>query len=326
MQYRTLGRSNIHVSELGLGTMVFGWRASADEASQIIDRALERGINLIDTSNSYGRGRSEEIIGEAMKRNRQRHTIILCTKLHVGRNHHAGTKTTRNDIFSQCDDSLRRLKTDYIDVYQIHGPLQEFLAEEVYRALSDLVTSGKVRFLGSSNFSPAQLRTLHAGASASGLHSYVSEQAPYNLLDRSIERETLSVATELGLGIIVWSPLAEGILSGKYRRGEPLPENSRYAKVGKPGLYRARLTNEVYDCVDALKNIALRNGTSISAFCLAWLLAQPAITTILVGPVTLDQLEDNLSAQYATLTAETSRLVDTLVAPRSVLSPYSQTG
>jgi aryl-alcohol dehydrogenase-like predicted oxidoreductase len=326
MQYRTLGRSNIRVSELGLGTMVFGWRTSPDEASQIIDHALDRGINLIDTSNSYGRGRSEEIIGDAMKRNRQRRTIILCTKLHVGQRRHGTSKATRSDIFRQCDDSLRRLKTDYIDVYQIHGPLTELLTEELYRALDDLVKSGKVRFLGTSNFSPAQLRALHAGTSVSSLHNYVSEQAPYNLLDRSIEREILFLATELELGIIVWSPLAEGILSGKYRRGEPLPENSRYAKVDKPGFYRERLTNEVYDCLDALKEIARKTGTSMSTFCLAWLLAKPRITTVLVGPVTLEQLEENLTAQYATVTAEANRFVDTLVAPRSALSPYSKTG
>jgi aryl-alcohol dehydrogenase-like predicted oxidoreductase len=326
MRYRQLGSTDLKVSEFSLGAMVFGWKTPPDAASRIIAEAVAAGINLIDTSNSYGRGRSEEVVGAALAHGGLRHSVILATKFRHWTVDEGADRdeNIRNHIVEQCEESLRRLRTDYIDLYQLHIPNSKVPIEVTLRALDGLVRSGKVRHIGSSNFSAAWIRAAASAAGAHGLTQFVSEQAPYNLLDRSIEREILPAATAAGIGIIGWSPLAEGILSGKYRRGEPLPANSRYAKVDKPGLYTERLSDDVFDLVEALGSLAAARGVSLTAYCLAWLRSRTGLTSILIGPSTLEQLRDNLQSQSISLTNDEIRRIDELIQPASALTPYVQ--
>jgi aryl-alcohol dehydrogenase-like predicted oxidoreductase len=325
MRYRQLGRTGVQVSELGLGTMVFGWKTPANQACEIIDRALDGGVNLIDTSNSYGRGRSEEIIGTALIRNGRRGSVILATKVHHRTNDGDVNAfgNSRRHIIRQCEDSLRRLRTDHIDLYQIHQPQPAVPIDETLRALDDLVRVGKVLYLGSSNFAAWRVVESLWAAKEYGLNRFISEQAPYNLLDRSIEREMLPMAASFGIGIIAWSPLAEGILSGKYRRGQPLPADSRYANVDTPGCYRERLTDSIFDIIEAVGKLAREKGCTLPAFCLSWLGSRPGVACILAGPSTAQQLEDYLKSQDISVTSEDCFRVDKLVAPGAVISPYS---
>src|SRR4051812_18332002 len=221
MSHRSLGRTGIRVSQLTLGAMMFGGRAEAAASHAIIDRAIDGGINFIDTANVYNAGRSEEIVGDALRRNGHRHHLVLATKVH-GNMHpddaldpnQAGN--SRRQIIEQAEASLRRLKTDYIDLYQIHRPQPGGPIDETLRALDDLVRSGKVRYIGSSTFAAWQVIESLWVAKEYGLNRFVTEQPPYNLLDRRIERELIPAATSYGIGIIPWSPLAGGFLSGKY--------------------------------------------------------------------------------------------------------------
>jgi len=324
MRYDQLGRSGLNVSKLALGTMVFGWKTPADEAFRIVDRALDEGINLIDTSNSYGRGRSEEIVGEALARNRRRNAVILATKFHhrMDENDVNSSGNGRRNVIHSCEASLRRLGTDRIDLYQVHRPQSSVPIDETLRALDDLRRAGKIVYAGTSNFAAWELVDAHWAARAGRTIAFVSEQGPYNLLDRSIELEILPAATQFGIGVIAFSPLAEGILSGKYRRGQELPPDSRYAKVDKPGMYRERLTAPVFDVVEGLERLAQRRATSISAFALAWLASRPGLSSIIVGPSTERQLIDNLNFLGMTLTDEEYIAIDTLAPRGSVVSPY----
>ena len=296
MRFRQLGPTALKISEIALGTIVFGWRTPASSAFKIIDRAIDAGVNLIDTSNSYGRGHSEEIIGNALARNGHRDKIILSTKFHLVPRPDENTPigSLGRYIKLQCEDSLQRLRTDRIDLYHFHGPYAGVLGPEIVEALSDLVRTGKVAHLATSNFAAWQLAEVAELNLGDRLAGFIAEQAPSNLLDRSIEREVLPFAAAHGLGVVAWSPLAEGILSGKYRRGAALPSESRYAKVDKPGFHRARLTDAVFDLIVGLERLAQARGTTLSALSLAWLIQQPGVTSAIAGPRTLEQLEDNL--------------------------------
>ena len=319
MRYRRLGALDLEVSEISLGTMVFGWRTSPEEAYLIIDRAIESGINLIDTSNSYGRGRSETIVGDALDRNGKRKKILLATKFHVTPSTNGTSEFEQ--VIEQCDKSLQRLRTDYIDLYQVHGPISGRLSEGAIGALDQLVRVGKIRNVGSSNLAGWQIADARTRMSAGS--RIVCEQAPYNMLDRSIEANLFPDSKMCGLGVIAWSPLAEGILAGKYRRDESLPDDSRYAKVDKPGLYRERLTPSVFSVVEAVERRARTKNVSLAAYALAWVLKRPEISAVLVGPRTQEQLETSLMSQEVTLTAEDMRMIDTIAAPGSVISPYA---
>lgn len=321
MEYRSLGRTGVKVSPLCLGCMMFGAKTELDDSCTIIDRALAAGINFLDTSNSYSRGRSEEFVGAALKRNGQRDRVILATKVRsqmadddpnmVG-NH-------RRHIIQQCEASLRRLQTDWIDLYQIHRPQSDIPVDETLRALDDLVRAGKVRYIGTSTHAAWQLVEALWVSKELGLNRYVCEQPPYNLLDRRIERELIPMARTYGFALIPWSPLGGGLLTGKYRRDEPLPAGARYV----PGGWAMhRMTPRMHEVVERLRPLAAARGCTLSQFALAWCAQQPGITSPIVGPRTLEQFEDNLGALAIQLTGDELKRIDEIAPPGQMSSSY----
>lgn len=320
--YRPFGRTGVKISPLILGTMMFGGKTDLETSVRIIERALDVGINFLDTANVYSRGRSEEVTGEALKRNGRRDHIFLATKVHNPM-HDTDPNlrgSSRRHIIAQLEASLRRLGTDYVDLYQIHRPDPETAIDETLRALDDLVRSGKVRYIGSSTFSGWQLVESLWASKELGLNRFVSEQPPYNLLDRRIERELIPAAQNFGLAVIPWSPLAGGLLTGKYRRGQPLPEDSRYA-TNAPHLAR-RLINRIYDVIEPLSGLAAEKGVPLSQFTTAWTLQQPGVTAPIIGPRTLEQFEDAIRAADIKLTAEDLARIDEIIPPGTHVSPF----
>lgn len=322
MQYRPLGRTGVQVSALGLGCMMFGWKTPEPEALALTDAALDAGVNLFDTSSSYGRGASETILGRALGARRSR--VVLCTKLHFRSDDEDinAVGNSRRHIIAGCEASLRRLGTDYVDLLQIHNPQSSVPIDETLRALDDLVRAGKVRYIGSSSFSAWQVVEALWASKEYGLHRFVTEQPAYNLLDRAIEREIVPMAQAYGIGLLTFSPLAEGILTGKYARGTALPEDSRFARVTKPGPYAARLTEPVHALVDRLRGLARERNVSVAQYSLGWVLAQPGIAATLIGPCDRPQLADNLGALDVGFTPDDLRQIDALVPPGTELSSY----
>jgi aryl-alcohol dehydrogenase-like predicted oxidoreductase len=306
MEYRQLGRSGLRVSRLTLGTMTFGgrgqFRAVGDTdlegARRQIEMALEAGVNLIDTADVYSGGASEEIIGQALQGRRDR--VLLATKARfpMGRGpNDAGLSA--HHLIEACEASLRRLRTDHIDLYQVHEWDGQTPLEETLGALERLLRSGKVRYVGCSNFAGWQVMKALGIARASGLPAFVSQQVYLSLQERSAEYEIVPSALDQGLGLLIWSPLAGGLLSGKYRRGEPPPEGSRHASEwDEPPVYDE---DRLYDTVDVLVSIASDHDVSPARVALAWLLARPGITTVIVGARTDEQLADNLAAAELSL-------------------------
>ncbi len=323
MEMRSFGRTGVKVSSLCLGCMMFGGKTTFEDSAAIIDRSLDAGINFIDTANVYNAGRSEEATGQALKRNGKRNTVFLATKVH-GRMGDGPNdmNNTRRHIIEQCEASLRRLGTDWIDLYQIHRPQSDMAIDETLRALDDLVRSGKVRYLGASTFAAWQLIESLWVSKEYGLNRFVCEQPPYNLLDRRIERELLPMAQSYGFAIIPWSPLAGGLLSGKYSRNEPPPEDSRYANLDANPMYRRRMNDNIWDVIEGLERVAEGKGVAISQLALGWVLQQPGVTSPIIGPRTMEQLEDNLKAADVTFTAEELKEIDRIVRPGTNVSPY----
>ncbi len=333
MDYRYLGRTGIRVSPLCLGCMNFGNNAAADDSYDIIDRAVEAGVNFLDTANVYANGQSERVTGEALKRNGRRDYVVLATKCH-GNMHKeaAGTDplnatlnpnrwgNSRRQIIEQCDASLRRLQTDWIDLYQIHRPHVDCPIDETLRALDDLVRAGKVRYIGCSTFAAWQVVESLWTAERYGLNRFVTEQPPYHLLDRRIERELIPAARTFGLGLIPWSPLAGGFLTGKYQRGQNAPENARYSG----GKSRAGMleNDRAFDILEGLQQLADDKACSVSHLALAWRRDQPGITSPIIGPRTMDQLEDNLKAMAVQLTDADRERIDELSPPGEHVSNY----
>lgn len=322
MKYRDLGRTGLQVSALGLGCMMFGWKTDEAEAERLIAAAVDTGINLFDTSSSYAKGTSEVILGRALAQHRQR--SIVCTKVHFHSNEIDinAFGNSRRHIISQCEESLRRLRTDYIDLYQIHHPQPAVPIDETLRALDDLVRSGKVCYLGCSSFAAWQVVESLWVSKEYGLNRFVTEQPAYNLLDRSIERELIPMAQAYGIGLLAFSPLAEGILTGKYERGKPWPPDSRFSKVTKPGLYGKRLTEAVHDALDSFRAMSREKGVTMSQLALAWVLIHPAVSSALVGPCDATQLADNLGALAVAFSADDLRRIDEIVPPGGELSSY----
>ena len=322
MEYRSLGRTGTKVSSLCLGCMMFGGKTNPTDSYDIIDRALDAGINFIDTANVYSIGRSEEVTGEALKRNGKRHDIVLATKVHGKMGEGVNDLgNSRRHIIEQCEQSLRRLGTDYIDLYQIHRPQPDIPIDETLRALDDLVRSGKVRYLGTSTFAAWQLVESLWVSERLGLHRFTVEQPPYNLLDRRIERELLPAARTYGFGVIPWSPLAGGLLTGKYKRGEEPPEGARFADTSNP-LYRRRLNDRIYDVVEGLEPMAQEKGVSLSQFSLAWCMQQPGVTSPIIGPRTMEQLEDNLAAADITFSEDELRAINRVARRGDSVAPF----
>ncbi|XOV86536.1 MAG: aldo/keto reductase [Pseudomonadota bacterium] len=317
-----LGRTGTRVSNLCLGAMMFGMRTEPDDAYAIIDRAIERGINFIDTANVYSRGRSETITGEALKRNGKRDRIVLATKFHgaMSDDDPNNRGASRRHIIAACEASLKRLQTDYIDLYQIHRPRPDTAIDETLRALDDLIHQGKVRYIGTSTFAAWQFVESLWASEKHHLNRFVCEQQPYNLLDRRVERELMPMAQTYGVATIPWSPLAGGLLTGKYRRGEEPPAGTRYANMNP--VQQRRFNERIFDVVEALEPIAANNGSSLSQFALAWVMAQPGVTSPIIGPRTMEQLEDNLDAADVVITEDDCAAVDAVIPKGQMVAPF----
>src|SRR5688572_426990 len=274
MEYRLFGRTGMKVSDLCLGAMMFGSKTNPEDSAAMIDRALDAGINFIDTANVYsGRGKSEEAVGDALARNGKRNDVVLATKFHGQMGEGPNDMgSSRRHIVQQCEESLRRLKTDWIDLYQIHRPQSDVPIDETLRALDDLIRAGKVRYIGTSTYAAWQLMESIHVSDKLNLNRFVCEQPPYNLLDRRIERELLPFCEPYGFGVIPWSPLAGGLLAGRYHRGEPLPEDGRFANASP--VMRRRLTDRTYDIIEGLEPIAEGKEVSLSQLALAWTMQQ----------------------------------------------------
>lgn len=325
MEYRPLGRTGVMVSPLCLGCMNFGGGTNAQDATRMIDRAIDDGINFLDTANVYSRGLSEEITGQALETDGKRQRVVLATKVHgrMAEDDVNAAGNSRRHIIEQCEASLRRLRTDYIDLYQIHRPDPETPIDETLRALDDLVRSGKVRYIGTSTFAAWQMVEALWVSKDLGLNRFVTEQPPYNLLDRRVERELIPMALTFGIGVNPWSPLGGGVLTGKYLRGQVPAANTRY---GGPGgeRFRSRLGDPVYDAVERLEPLAAGKDCTLGQFSMAWLMSQPGVTSPIAGPRTMEQLEDYIDALKVTVTEEDRRAVDEIVPPGTHVSPYYQ--
>jgi aryl-alcohol dehydrogenase-like predicted oxidoreductase len=322
MEYQSLGRTGVQVSPLCLGGMLFGEQTDEAEAFAIIDRALDAGLNFLDTANIYNRGRSEEIIGRALRLNGRRARVVLATKVHGTMDEHDPNAwgTSRRHVVEQCEASLRRLQTDVIDLFQLHRPMSTIPIDETLRALDDLVRSGKVRYLGTSTFAAWQLMEALWVSKELGLNRVVCEQPPYHLLDRRIERELVPMAQTYGLALIPWSPLAGGFLSGKYRRGEGPPPGSRLGQQAEGT--DPHFTDAAFRVLDVVQALAHEHGATSSQVALAWVAQQPGVTSPIIGPRTLAQLEDCLRAVHVRLTAEDRKRLDAVASPGQVIVPY----
>ncbi|MBA3388308.1 MAG: aldo/keto reductase, partial [Rubrobacter sp.] len=314
MQYRQLGRSGLFVSSMTLGTMTFGGQGGfgkvgstdVDGAKRQVDMCLDAGINLFDTANIYSAGESEEILGQAVSGRRD--DLLLATKARMtmgdGPND-AGL--SRYHIIRQCEESLRRLGTDYIDLYQVHEWDGITPQDETLEALDTLVKSGKVRYIGSSNYSGWQLMKALGTSERLGLERYVSQQIHYTLQAREAEYELVPIALDQGCSILVWSPLAGGLLSGKYRRDKDAEEGRHVEGWDEPPVHDP---DKLYDIIDVLVEIADSRGVSAAQVSLAWLLGRPGVASVIVGARTEEQLEDNLKAADLELSEDERRRLD----------------
>ena len=298
MEYRRLGRTGLMVSELCLGTMTFGRELDEEGSGEIIARFLEAGGNFVDTADVYENGTSEEIVGRAIK-DARRDELVLATKVRFpmgdGPN---DVGLSRKHILAGCEASLRRLGTDYIDLYQVHTWDALTPLEETLSTLTDLVRQGKVRYIGVSNFTGWQLMKALYVSELGGFERFVSLQPQYSLVERNIEREILPVCREEGLGVIPWSPLGGGFLSGKYRRDEPPPQDSRIAEAveSMEEHWDRRATERNWRTLDVVGEISEETGKSYAQISLNWLLRQEGVTAPIIGARRMDQLEDNLGA------------------------------
>jgi aryl-alcohol dehydrogenase-like predicted oxidoreductase len=326
MQYRQLGRSGLRVSAISLGTMTFGGRGAfanvgatdTAEARRQVEMCLEAGVNLVDTADVYSDGLAEEIVGKALAGRRD--DVLLATKARFSMGPGPNDSgLSRHHLIRACEASLRRLRTEWIDLYQVHQwdgltPLEETLA-----ALDSLITAGKVRYVGCSNYSAWHVMKALGVADRQHLPRFVSQQIHYTLQAREAEYELIPLAIDQGLGLLVWSPLAGGLLSGKYRRGVPGPAGSRHVSEWDepPVSDEGRL----YDIVDVLVEISEGRGVSAAQVALSWLLGNPAVSSVIVGARTEDQLADNLAAAEVRLTDEETARLGSVSAP-PLLYPY----
>ncbi len=323
MDYRTLGRTGVRVSPLCLGTLNFGGPTPDDEAARMVDAALDAGINFIDTADSYHEGRSEEAVGKTLAGRRQR--VVLATKVHfpTGAGPNDGGNS-RLHILRACDASLRRLRTDSIDLYQVHRPSPDVPIDETLGALTDLVRAGKVRYIGCSTHPAWMVIEALAVSERRGFARYVSEQPPYNLLDRRIENELVPMALAHGLAILPWAPIAQGVLAGRYKAGEALPEDSRAARM--PGtIYSRRVTPRGIEAGEQFVALAREHGLTPGQLALLWCKDQPAVTSPIVGPRTLEQMRDVLPVLEMTLTPAQRDACDAINPPGTALVNFHNT-
>lgn len=322
MEYRYLGRTGVKVSAVCLGCLNFGGPTSETDAATIIHAALDAGVNFFDTANSYHAGRSETILGKAIKRGGRRARLVIATKFHgsMDDTDPNACGNSRRHIVRQCEESLHRLQTDCIDLYQIHRPSSEMAVDETLRALDDLIRAGKVRYVGTSTFAAWQVMESLWVSKELGLHRVVSEQPPYNLLDRRIERELVPMARTYDIAILPWSPLAEGFLAGKYGRGMPLPKGGRLSQ--NPQWFSTHFSAHSFAVLDLVQSMAKEKRCTASQVALAWCLRQPGITSPIIGPRTVEHLRDNIKAVSVEITAEDRRRIDHVAPPNQMLVPY----
>jgi aryl-alcohol dehydrogenase-like predicted oxidoreductase len=321
--YRPLGRTGVQVSPLCLGCMMFGSKTDTADSIKIIHRAVEAGINFLDTADIYNQGRSEEITGQAIKEGNLREQIVLATKVHgkVGPGPNDSGNHAKH-IIAGCEASLRRLGTDYIDLYQIHRPQSSIPIDETLRALDRLIRDGKVLYLGTSTFAAWQLMESLAVSRELGLNRFVCEQPPYNLLERRIERELIPFSQTHGFGLIPWSPLAGGLLTGKYRQGDSSTPVGRFSGPNLPPHLQNRLTPLFWERNEKFTAFAAQRGLPCADIALAWTMNQPGITSAIIGPRSLEQLEENLRAMEVTLTPDDQAELDAIFPPGRMTSPF----
>jgi aryl-alcohol dehydrogenase-like predicted oxidoreductase len=323
MEYRLLGRTGVRVSPLCLGTMNFGGPTPEDEAIRMIHKALDAGINFIDTANMYLQGESERVIGKAIKGARREKTI-LATKVHFPISDDPNDQgNSRRHILQAIEDSLRRLQTDWIDLYQIHRPVFDVPQDETLRTLDDLVRQGKVRYIGCSTFPAWMVMEALAISERYGWARYVTEQPPYNLLDRRIENELVPLAKRYELGLLPWSPLAMGILAGRYDRADRLPKDSRAARIKEWAA--ERVSQRGIEAARKLADLASNTNLTSSQLALLWVKDQPGVTAPIIGPRTMAHLEDALKVLDLRLNEETSVALDTIVPPGSAVADFHNT-
>jgi aryl-alcohol dehydrogenase-like predicted oxidoreductase len=317
METRTLGTTGVKVSPLCLGAMMFGaWgNTDHDESVRIIHRALDAGINFIDTADVYSRGESEEIVGKALADGR-RDNVILATKVH-GRMGDDPNEfgNSRRWIVREVDNSLRRLRTDWIDLYQIHRPEADTDIDETLGALTDLVRAGKVRYIGSSTFPASQIVEAQWTAERRVRERFVTEQPPYSLLTRAVEADVLPTCLRYGMGVIPWSPLAGGWLSGRYRKDTDVPESRRAQMLPRRYDMSIPENQRKLDAADALAKLADEAGITLIEMAIAFVLRHPAVTAAIIGPRTMEHLESQLSAADIELPDDVLDRIDEIVPP-----------
>ncbi|HXH60793.1 MAG TPA: aldo/keto reductase [Fimbriimonadaceae bacterium] len=321
MEYRSLGRTGVQVSNPCLGTMTFGWSpddwgSTQEEAFKVANKAHDLGINFFDTANVYARGTSEKILGKWMKGKRA--GLVIATKCYgkMSDTDPNSWGNSRRNVMEACEASLKRLGTDYIDIYQLHRPHPSIPIDETLRALDDLVRQGKIRYAGCSTFAGWQLAEAHYVAKCLGINGFVSEQPPYNLLDRRIERGVLPFCRTYNWAVIPWSPLAGGQLSGKYLEGKP--RKGRYAKSDPGG----RITPATTKIVKQLKKIADKEGVSLTTLSLAWVAGQPGVTAPIIGARSAKQLTESVKACNTVLSKDALEKIDKVVEPGTNVLKY----
>jgi 1-deoxyxylulose-5-phosphate synthase len=323
VEYRWLGRTGVRVSPLCLGTMNFGGPAGEADSIRVIHAALEAGINFVDTANSYNAGESEVVVGRALDGRRDR--VILATKGHFKTSPDPNDQgNSRRHLIRACEDSLRRLNTDYIDLYQIHRPMLEIPQDETLGALTDLVRAGKIRYAGCSTYPAWMVMESLAFSERMGLARFVSEQPPYNLLDRRIENELIPLALRYNLAILPWAPLAQGVLAGRYPDEDHAPEDSRAARL--PGsIYAERVTQAGVRAGRAFADAARQFGHTPGQLAVLWCKDQPGVTAPVVGPRTLEQLQDLLPVLELQLSEAERSACDEINPPGSVVANFHNT-
>ena len=317
MQYRTLGKTGIKVTPYCLGAMMFGAVGNADheDSIRIIHKALDAGINFIDTADAYSRGESEEIVGKALKG--RRNDVVLATKAHLPMGDDPNQQgNSRRWLTREIEASLRRLQTDHIDLYQIHRPSPDTDIEETLSALTDLMRAGKVRAIGSSTFPASEIVEAQWVAERRGLARFRAEQPPYSILNRGVEREVLPTCQRYGMGALVWSPLAMGMLTGRYRKGQPLPDSLRTKRFPKQMSDQRRL-----DAVEQLIPLAREAGLSLTHMAMAFVIAHPGVTSAILGPRTMEHLDDLLAGAEVVLDDGLLDRIDEIVPPGADVGP-----
>ena len=320
MDLRPLGRTGVMVSPLCLGAMMFGaWgNTDHDDSVRIIHAALDAGINFIDTADVYSNGESEKIVGQALRDRRD--SVVLATKVHGQMGRDPNQKgNSRRWVMAECENSLRRLGTDYIDLYQIHRYDPGTDLDETLGALSDLVRQGKVRYLGSSTFPPSTIVEAQWAAEKRGHQRFVCEQPPYSILVRRVEADVLPTCQRYGMGVIPWSPLAGGWLTGRFRQGRDAPETHRATMMPQRYDMSERGNQRKLDAVERLAALAEKAGTTLVHLALAFVLQHPAITAPIIGPRTMEQLETQLGAVDLELTPDLLDAIDDIVPPGRTL-------